>query len=60
MCHLPDWATCPLPVFHHMATDHVVRRLGTPVEKDVTGCVGSKTREGPKVGVQQLIPEDTR
>jgi hypothetical protein len=48
MCHPPDWATCLLPVFHHVVTDHAVWRLGTPVGKYVTGCVGSKTPEGPK------------
>jgi hypothetical protein len=48
MCHPPDWATCPLPVFHHVATDRAVQRLGTLERKDVTGCIGSKNFEGPK------------
>jgi hypothetical protein len=51
MCHLPNWATCPLPVFLHMAKDRTVWRLGTLVGKDVTGCIGSKNPEGVKVGV---------
>jgi hypothetical protein len=54
-----DWATCPLLVYLHVATDCVVRRLGTPVGKDVTGCVGSKTPEGQST-YRPLIPEDTR
>jgi hypothetical protein len=42
---------CALLVFHHVATDRAVRRLGTPKEKDVTVSVGSRTLEGPKAGV---------
>jgi len=51
MCHPPDWTTCFLPLFHHMATDHVVERLVTPVAKDLTGFIWSKNPKGPKVGV---------
>jgi hypothetical protein len=48
MCHPLDWAMCTLPLFHHVVTDRVVQSLGTPEGKDVTGCVGPKTLEGPK------------
>jgi hypothetical protein len=44
MCHPPDWATCPLPVFFHVVTYHAVWRLGTLEGKDVTGCIGSKKK----------------
>jgi hypothetical protein len=46
-----DWATYSLPVFHHVATDHAVQRQETPEGKDVTGCIGSETPEGPKARV---------
>jgi hypothetical protein len=49
MCHPPDWAMCPLPVFFHMVTDRAVRRLGTLEGKDVTGCIGLKTPEGQRL-----------
>jgi hypothetical protein len=57
--NLPDWAMCLLPVFHHVATNRAVRRLGTPEGKDVAGCIGLKTPEGPST-YRPLIPEDTR
>jgi hypothetical protein len=51
MCHPPNWATCPLLVFHHVVTNRAVQRLGTSKGKDVTGCVGLKAPKGSKVGV---------
>jgi hypothetical protein len=46
MCHLLDWATCPLLVFLHVATDREVQRLGTLEEKYVTICIGSRNPKG--------------
>jgi hypothetical protein len=48
MCHPPDWATCPLLVFFHVARDHAVRRLDTSEEKDVTVGIGSRNPEESK------------
>jgi hypothetical protein len=55
--HPPDWATCPLPVFCHVAIDCAVQRLRTSEGKDVTGYIGSKNLEGQST-YQSLIPED--
>jgi hypothetical protein len=53
--HPLDWAMCPLPVFLYVATDHAVWRLVTPMGKYVTGCVGSKTPEGPNAEYKSTI-----
>jgi len=56
---LPDWTTCLLPIFYHVATYHAVWRLGTLEGKYVTCCVGSKTAEGQST-YWPLIPKETR
>lgn len=61
MCYPPDWTTCLFPVFHHVAIDCAIQRLGTLEGKDVTGCIELKTPKVLKVGVHidRRIPEDT-
>jgi hypothetical protein len=50
-CHPPDWATCPLPTFLHVATDHAVQKTGHSRREGGDRLVGSKTPEGPKARV---------
>jgi hypothetical protein len=51
MCHLPDWATCPLPTFHNVATDCSIWKTGHSKREGGDRLVGSKNLEGLKVEV---------
>jgi hypothetical protein len=49
-CHPPDWATCLLPAFHHVATDRAVWKTGHPRRERCVRLHWVETPEG-KAGV---------